>query len=80
MIMNIGVYEAKIHLSELLRRVQQGEIITIERYGKPIARLVAVLEKSAQRRPLGLWEQAWDVPDEAFAPETDADVADLFNR
>ena len=78
--MTIGVHKAKIHLSELLRRVQNGETITIERYGKPIARLVSIPEKSSERRPLGLWEQTWDVPEEAFTPETDATVANLFSR
>lgn len=77
--MNVGIHEAKIHLSELLRRVQQGETITIERYGKPVARLVAIPELAAAQRSLGVWEAAWDVPEDAFSAETDAAVADLFN-
>lgn len=36
----IGAYEAKTHLSELLDRVESGERITITRHGKPVARLV----------------------------------------
>jgi prevent-host-death family protein len=38
----VGSYEAKTHLPRLLERVEQGEIITITRHGKPIARLVPV--------------------------------------
>jgi len=35
----IGAFEAKNQLSELLRRVQQGEEIVITRHGRPLARL-----------------------------------------
>lgn len=37
----IGVFEAKTHLSALLDRVQKGEEIVITRHGKPVARLTA---------------------------------------
>jgi prevent-host-death family protein len=40
----VNVQDAKTRLSELLQRVQNGEEITIAKYGKPIARLVAVNE------------------------------------
>jgi len=36
----IGAYEAKTHLSELLARVAQGEQIVITKHGNPIAYLV----------------------------------------
>jgi prevent-host-death family protein len=36
----VGSYEAKMHFSQLLERVEHGESITITRRGKPIARLV----------------------------------------
>lgn len=38
----IGAYEAKTHLPELLRRVEQGERILISRHGMPIAMLSPV--------------------------------------
>jgi prevent-host-death family protein len=37
----IGAFEAKTHLSQLLDRVERGEEFTITRRGKPVARLVA---------------------------------------
>jgi len=40
-----SAYEAKTHLSELLRRVEKGESITITKYGVPIARLVPMAEE-----------------------------------
>ena len=36
----MGAFAAKTHLPELLRRVEQGESITITKHGKPVARLV----------------------------------------
>jgi prevent-host-death family protein len=38
----IGVFDAKNKLSELIDRVEQGEEIVITRRGRPIAKLVSV--------------------------------------
>lgn len=35
----IGAFDAKTHFSELLRRVEEGETITITRHGRAVARL-----------------------------------------
>jgi prevent-host-death family protein len=45
----VGSYEAKTHLPRLLERVEQGEIITITRHGKPVARLVPAAAGTAPR-------------------------------
>lgn len=37
---DVGAYQAKTHLAELLDRVENGERITITRYGRPVAELV----------------------------------------
>jgi len=47
----VGVHEAKTHLSRLLRRVTAGEIIVIAKGGTPLARLVPI--HSRARRELG---------------------------
>ena len=39
--MEVGVFEAKNKLSELLDRVERGEQVVITRRGKPVARLAA---------------------------------------
>ena len=36
----VGAYEAKTHLPALLKRVENGESITITRHGHPVAELV----------------------------------------
>lgn len=38
----VGSYEAKTHLPELLREVEKGETVVITRRGIPIARIVPV--------------------------------------
>lgn len=37
---DVGALEAKTHLSELLRRAENGETFVIRRRGRPVARLV----------------------------------------
>jgi prevent-host-death family protein len=39
--MEVNVHEAKTQLSRLLRRVAEGEEITIARAGVPVAKLIA---------------------------------------
>ncbi len=45
----VGAFEAKTHLSELLAAVEAGESVTITRRGKAVARLVPVKERTADR-------------------------------
>lgn len=45
----VGAFEAKTHLSELLAAVERGESITITRRGKPVATLNPVATPSATR-------------------------------
>jgi len=45
----VGAFEAKTHLSELLAAVEAGETVTITRRGKAVARLVPVAGESAGR-------------------------------
>jgi prevent-host-death family protein len=37
----VGTYEAKTRLPELLKRVEAGETVLITRRGKPVARIVS---------------------------------------
>ena len=39
---NVGVREAKINLSKLLKRVMQGQEVTITDRGKPVGKIVPV--------------------------------------
>ncbi len=46
----IGSFEAKVHLSELLSKVRLGDSITITKRGKPVARLVPYKNKETRTR------------------------------
>ena len=73
----VGVHEAKTHLSKLLNRVLAGEEITISRGGKPIARLVPVAR--SPKRWLGRDRGLFEVPSDFDAPLPD-DVLESFER
>ncbi len=47
--LSVGVYEAKTHLPDLLKKVESGETVTIENRGKPVARLIAARNDDAGR-------------------------------
>ncbi|MGB2899042.1 MAG: type II toxin-antitoxin system Phd/YefM family antitoxin [Candidatus Acidiferrum sp.] len=72
----VNTHEAKTQLSRLLRRVAAGEEVTIANRGVPVARLVPVPPKKAQR-VLGIYRGQFTVPDDFDAPLPD-DLLDLF--
>ncbi|MEA3485257.1 MAG: type II toxin-antitoxin system prevent-host-death family antitoxin [Candidatus Aerophobetes bacterium] len=47
--MQVDIYEAKARLSKLLAQAKEGEEIIIAEAGKPIARLVSVVERPTRR-------------------------------
>ena len=73
--MEVGVHEAKTHLSRLLRRVSAGEEIVITSGGEPVARLVAV--EPRKRRVLGADRGRFIVRDDFDAPLPDEVQADF---
>jgi prevent-host-death family protein len=46
----VGAFEAKTHLSRLLKEVARGETIVITRHGRPIARLAPIEGSSRDDR------------------------------
>ena len=71
----VGVHEAKTHLSRLLTQVAAGEDVVITRSGRPVARLVPV-ERSG-RRKLGMDRGRFVIADDFDAPLPD-DLLDAF--
>ena len=65
----VGIHEAKTHLSRLLRRVAAGEEVVIARAGRPVARLVPVRE--TRPRELGRDRGVFSVPDDFDEPLPD---------
>ncbi len=70
MAVTVNVHQAKTNFSKLLGRVAMGEEVIIAKAGKPVARLVPIREKPAQR-VLGLAKgRIWVAPDfDAPLPE-----------
>ncbi len=75
--MEVGVHEAKTHLSRLLRRVASGEEIVIVRGREPIAKLVPV--SSRGQREFGVDEGVFTVPED-FDEPLPSDLLDAFER
>ena len=52
--MDIPVSDAKALLSDLVRRAQHGEDVVLTRHGRPVARLIPIVERpnAAVRRTL----------------------------
>ncbi|MCL4351879.1 MAG: type II toxin-antitoxin system Phd/YefM family antitoxin [Firmicutes bacterium] len=48
----VGAYDAKTHLSELLDRVAQGDTIIVTKHGRPIAKLVPFREDTLSEETL----------------------------
>jgi prevent-host-death family protein len=46
---NVGMQEAKKSFSKLIAAVEAGEEVTLERYGKAVARLIPFEETEARR-------------------------------
>jgi prevent-host-death family protein len=75
----MSVHEAKAHFSEVLKRVEAGETVTVTRHNKPIAEMRPV-DAVAEPRRLGTHEGWFEAPDEAFAPLTDEELKDWFGE
>jgi prevent-host-death family protein len=66
----INIYDAKTQLSRLVDRAASGEDILIARSGKPVALLTRIKPK-LKKRPLGLLNGKFKVPDDFNAPLPD---------
>jgi prevent-host-death family protein len=75
----VNIHEAKTHLSRLVERVEAGEEITLARAGRPVARLVPYRPRQEPRK-LGIWKGKVWTADDWDSPETNAEIAQLFER
>ena len=75
--MEVNVHEAKTQLSRLLKRVAEGDDITISRAGVPVAKLIAVGPKG-QTRPMGMDRKRIWIAEDFDAPDPELEA--LFYR
>ena len=71
--MEVNIHQAKTHLSRLLRKVAEGEEVTISRAGVPVAKLIAAGPRQ-KTRPMGMDRgRIWVAEDfDAPMPEIEA--------
>jgi prevent-host-death family protein len=76
----VTTYQAKTHLSSLVKEVADGEEVIICRGEVPVAKLVAYKQgKASDQRPkVGTITSGGlgDIPDEVWAPLTDEELQD----
>jgi prevent-host-death family protein len=72
-----NMHQAKTQLSRLIERALAGEEVIVARNGVPAVRLVPVEAQPKQRRLGLLAGLAFDV-NNAFSPEADAEIQELF--
>ena len=54
--MQISVSDAKAHLTELVRRAEDGDQIVLTRHGQPVARLVPIVAVRNRKARLAVLE------------------------
>jgi prevent-host-death family protein len=73
----ISIHAAKTHLSQLIARVEAGEVITIARGKTPVAKLVPIVRKS--KREFGAMRGKFSIGPEFFEP-LPIDELDLWEQ
>ena len=75
--MQVNMHEAKSKLSQLVDAALSGELVTIARAGRPVAKLVALSDSDEQ--PIFGALRGWEVDWEAF-DQADADIENQFEE
>jgi prevent-host-death family protein len=68
----VSVHAAKTHLSQLLARVEEGEVITIARGRTPVAKLVPIAPKA--KREFGAMRDKIGVGPKFFEPLSEDEI------
>jgi prevent-host-death family protein len=74
--LRVGIHEAKTHLSQILRDVEGGAEVIVERGGRPIAKIVRATDQASPADSYGLFAGQFVVGDDFDADSEH--LADLF--
>lgn len=74
--MQVNMLEAKNALSRLVAAAERGEDVILARDGKPVAKIVRY--RAPKVKPPGAWKGKVKVSPDWDSPETNAEVAALF--
>lgn len=73
----VGMHDAKTHLSRLVERAEAGEDVVIQRNGKPVVRLVPIVEEPRSLASVrGVWRGRVHMA--ADFDELPEDIAEAF--
>jgi len=75
----VNTHEAKSQLSKLIAAVRDGEEVVICQAGKPVARLMA-FEGDRRVPQFGIWEGKIKFEADWDSPETNAEIAQMFEE
>lgn len=75
LMITVNIHEAKAHFSELIKRVEKGEVVQVCRRNAPVAEIRLAPEKPKKKRPIGLYKGLFTVPDSFFDPMTEEELA-----
>ncbi|KKB10876.1 prevent-host-death protein [Devosia geojensis] len=74
----VNIHEAKTHLSRLVEKAAQGEPFVIAKAGKPVAKVVPLDSRSAQKvRRTGFMAGQFTVPDD-FDRMGETEIDEMF--
>jgi prevent-host-death family protein len=76
----ISVEEIKHDLSTFLQRLEAGESLVITKSGKPLAKIKPVATQPSKRRPFGLCQGDFIVPDDFDAPLPESIIKDFEGK
>ena len=72
--MQVNMLEAKNQLSKLVKAALDGEDVVIANHGKPMVRLVKLVDQP-KTRGYGAWKGLVEMADDWDSPETNAAIA-----
>jgi prevent-host-death family protein len=72
-----NMHDAKTHLSRIIKRVERGEEIIIDRAGTPVARVVPLFRR-VNRTAVGSLAGQMDLSGDWDSPRTNAEIAADF--
>lgn len=77
--MEVGIRQAKIDLSKLIKSALQGESVVITNHGKPLVRIVPAQPKAKDKnRGYGMFKGQFTMPTEEEWKQADREIEDLF--
>lgn len=76
--MQVNMLEAKNALSRLVAAAERGEDVILARDGKPVAKIVRY--QAPKVKPPGAWKGKINVSPDWDSPETNAEIAKLFEE